>query len=76
MPDEFKAKGNAAFAAKNYDEAIGFFTEGIAVDTSNHVLYSNRSACYAGQQVNSLSTLHVAARRVPCKRAVRMERTT
>jgi len=50
MSDEFKAKGNAAFAAKNYDEAIGFFTEGIAVDTSNHVLYSNRSACYAGQQ--------------------------
>jgi len=48
--DEFKTKGNAAFADKNYDEAIGFFTEGIDVDPSNHVLYSNRSACYAGQQ--------------------------
>ena len=49
--DELKAKGNAAFAAKNYDEAIDFFSQGIALDASNHVLYSNRSACYAGQQV-------------------------
>jgi len=36
---EFKTKGNAAFVAKNYEEAIDFFTEGIAVDASNHVLY-------------------------------------
>jgi len=37
--DEFKTKGNAAFVAKNYEEAIDFFTEGIAVDACNHVLY-------------------------------------
>jgi len=36
---EFKTKDNAAFVAKNYEEAIDFFTEGIAVDASNHVLY-------------------------------------
>ena len=41
-----QAKGNAAFAAGNHEEAIKHFTEGIAVDPSNHVLYSNRSASY------------------------------
>jgi len=65
--DEFKTKGNAAFADKNYDEAIGFFTEGIDVDPSNHVLYSNRSACYAGQQVYSICTR--AIQRLPCQQA-------
>lgn len=48
--DELKAKGNAAFTAKNFDEAIDYFTQGIAIDANNHVLYSNRSACFAGQQ--------------------------
>jgi len=51
MSEELKARGNAAFAAKNYDEAIDFFSQGITLDASNYVLYSNRSACYAGQQV-------------------------
>ncbi|KAG2448193.1 hypothetical protein HYH02_006778 [Chlamydomonas schloesseri] len=45
--DELKAKGNAAFSAGNFEEAAKFFTEAIAVDPSNHVLYSNRSASYA-----------------------------
>lgn len=39
-----QAKGNAAFAAGKHEEAIEHFTEGIKVDPSNHVLYSNRSA--------------------------------
>ncbi len=39
-----QAKGNAAFAAGRHEEAIQHFTDGIAVDPSNHVLYSNRSA--------------------------------
>lgn len=39
-----QAKGNAAFSAGNFEEAIKHFTEGINVDGSNHVLYSNRSA--------------------------------
>jgi hypothetical protein len=51
--EELKAKGNAAFTAKNYDEAIDCFSQGIAIDPNNHVLYSNRSACYAGLQVCS-----------------------
>ena len=44
---ELKAKGNAAFSAKNFEEAIDYFGQAIAVDPQNHVLYSNRSACYA-----------------------------
>mmetsp|Transcript_1839 Transcript_1839/g.4099 ORF Transcript_1839/g.4099 Transcript_1839/m.4099 type:complete len:571 (+) Transcript_1839:111-1823(+) len=48
--DELKAKGNAAFSAKNFPEAIDWFTQGINVDGNNHVLYSNRSASYAGLQ--------------------------
>lgn len=39
-----QAKGNAAFQAGNFDEAIEHFTEGIALAPENHVLYSNRSA--------------------------------
>jgi stress-induced-phosphoprotein 1 len=47
MADEAKAKGNAAFAAKNYTEAIRHFSEAIELAPVNHVLYSNRSAAYA-----------------------------
>lgn len=49
---ELKAKGNAAFAAKDYQGAIQAYNDAIAAATSPedavHVLYSNRSACYAG----------------------------
>lgn len=49
---ELKAKGNAEFAAKRYDEAIKHYTDAIAAANGEadapHVLYSNRSACYAG----------------------------
>ncbi|XP_027181148.1 hsp70-Hsp90 organizing protein 3-like [Coffea eugenioides] len=47
MADEAKAKGNAAFSAGKYDEAIRHFTEAINFSPTNHVLYSNRSAAYA-----------------------------
>uniref|UniRef100_A0A5B6YPR3 Putative Heat shock protein STI n=1 Tax=Davidia involucrata TaxID=16924 RepID=A0A5B6YPR3_DAVIN len=47
MADEAKAKGNAAFAAGNYTEAIRHFTAAIDLAPTNHVLYSNRSAAYA-----------------------------
>ncbi|KAJ8429848.1 hypothetical protein Cgig2_011846 [Carnegiea gigantea] len=47
MAEEAKAKGNAAFAAGNYTEAIKHFTEAIILAPTNHVLYSNRSAAYA-----------------------------
>ena len=46
-----KDQGNKAFAAKRYDEAIEIFTQAIALDPSNHVLYSNRSAAKAGKKM-------------------------
>lgn len=46
--EEFKQKGNDAFRQKNFTEAIGYFSQAIdASPVPNHVLYSNRSACYA-----------------------------
>lgn len=50
MADELKAKGNAAFSAGNFEEAIKFFSDAIDVDPTNHVLYSNRSAAKASLQ--------------------------
>ncbi|KAL6903776.1 hypothetical protein ACP4OV_004589 [Aristida adscensionis] len=47
MADEAKAKGNAAFAAGRFEEAVGHFTDAIALAPDSHVLYSNRSAAYA-----------------------------
>ncbi|KAJ3680301.1 hypothetical protein LUZ60_016579 [Juncus effusus] len=47
MADEAKAKGNAAFSAGRFDEAIRHFSDAIVLAPSNHVLYSNRSASYA-----------------------------
>lgn len=45
--NEFKAQANAQFSAKNYPEASKLYGEAIALDPSNHVLYSNRSVSRA-----------------------------
>lgn len=42
-----KDKGNDAFSAGNYTDAVNFYTKAIEIDSGNHVLYSNRSAAYA-----------------------------
>ncbi|KAJ6538961.1 activator of Hsp70 and Hsp90 chaperone [Mycena capillaripes] len=47
---ELKDLGNKAFAAKDYDKAIDLFTQAIALDPKNHVLFSNRSAAHAGKK--------------------------
>ncbi|EXJ80349.1 stress-induced-phosphoprotein 1 [Capronia coronata CBS 617.96] len=47
MADMLKAAGNAAIAAKNFDKAVEKFTQAIAIEPTNHILYSNRSAAYA-----------------------------
>lgn len=49
--EEFKAQGNAAFSAKEYEKAAELFTKAIeASETPNHVLYSNRSGAYAAMK--------------------------
>lgn len=46
--EEFKAQGNKFFAEKNFAQAAESFTKAIeASPAPNHVLYSNRSACFA-----------------------------
>jgi stress-induced-phosphoprotein 1 len=45
--EELKTKANAAFSSGKNDEAINLYTQAIALDQNNHVLYSNRSAAYA-----------------------------
>ena len=48
--------GNDAFSAGKYAEAIEHFTAAIAVDASNHVLYSNRSAAPRGTDFDAALT--------------------
>lgn len=42
-----KNRGNQAFANNKFEESVNLFTEAIALDPTNAVLYSNRSAAYA-----------------------------
>jgi len=51
--DAFKDKGNKAYGAGNYSEAIGFYTQAIEIDGRNHVYFSNRSAAYLAMGKNN-----------------------
>lgn len=44
--DEYKAQGNKAFLNKQYQQAIDLYSEAIALDKENPVLYSNRAQCH------------------------------
>ena len=46
MAAELKQKGDAALGKQEYDAAIEAYTQAIALDGKNHILFSNRSAAY------------------------------
>ena len=46
LATEFKNKGNEAFKAQRYEEAIQFFTKAIEQNPNDHVFFSNRSGSY------------------------------
>lgn len=45
---DLKAKGNALFLEKKYNEAIAAYSDALAIDNSNAVLFCNRAASYLG----------------------------
>lgn len=45
---DLKEQGTEAFKNKDFDKAVKFYGEAIAINNSDHILYSNRSAAYAG----------------------------
>ena len=44
---EASTKAKEAFSKKDYPTAIKFYTEAISYDPTDHLMFSNRSACYA-----------------------------
>eukprot|EP01064_Diplonema_japonicum_P032552 TRINITY_DN6151_c0_g3_i1.p1 TRINITY_DN6151_c0_g3~~TRINITY_DN6151_c0_g3_i1.p1 ORF type:complete len:296 (+),score=95.94 TRINITY_DN6151_c0_g3_i1:53-940(+) len=50
MAARFKAQGNKVFAEGEFCKAAKFYTASISHDAGNHVLYSNRSACFFNQK--------------------------
>ena len=62
-----KDKGNAAFAGGRYEEASKHFTLAINLDKNNHVLYSNRSACWCamGFGEKALNDADACVKRAP-----------
>uniref|UniRef100_A0A8D8SRS7 Stress-induced-phosphoprotein 1 n=3 Tax=Cacopsylla melanoneura TaxID=428564 RepID=A0A8D8SRS7_9HEMI len=63
---QLKDKGNAALNANNFKEAIEAYTEAINLDSTNHILFSNRSAAYA-KDGNYLKALEDAEQTVTLK---------
>lgn len=47
-----KLKGNECLAKKDFAQAIEWYTRGIELEPTNHVLYSNRSAAYLSSKNN------------------------
>lgn len=48
--EALKSKGNAAMAEKNYDSAIDFYTQALAVAPNNAIYLSNRAAAHSANK--------------------------
>ncbi|KAL0239202.1 hypothetical protein PCE1_004893 [Barthelona sp. PCE] len=48
--DDCKARGNNHLRAREYEQAVAAYSEGLEIDPSHHVLYSNRAAAYINLQ--------------------------
>ena len=52
--EEFKAQGNEAFKARDFDKAIEYYTKAIEVDSESEnaaLCYSNRAAAYSSKKM-------------------------
>ena len=43
----YKAQGNAALQARQFEDAVDLYSKAIALDPSNHIFFSNRAAAFA-----------------------------
>ena len=59
LPEILKA-GNAAFTAKNYDEAIARYNEGIAADPEQSVFYRNKAVALMNRATPKYNAAHKA----------------
>ncbi|GET93010.1 hypothetical protein, conserved [Leishmania tarentolae] len=46
VAEELKARGNEAFAAKKFEEAVTLYEKAIEEDSTNYIYYNNRAAAY------------------------------
>ncbi|CAN0891442.1 Translocon at the outer membrane of chloroplasts 64 [Linum grandiflorum] len=65
--DEAKEKGNQAFKEKQWQKAIGFYTEAIKLNDTNATYYSNRAAAYL-----EIASFHKAE--ADCSKAIDLDK--
>ena len=56
-PEALKVLGNKAFQARNYHEAVEYYTRAIEMNNKNHIYYANRksySVCSSMQYFENL----------------------
>lgn len=46
--EQLKQQGNKCFQSGDFDGAVRYYSQALELDPASHVLYSNRSAAYAG----------------------------